>query len=42
MTIPMYREIAERLRQQIESGAFPSGAQMPTEQELAGPAQRVP
>jgi len=34
MTTPMYREIAERLRQQIESGEFPSGAQMPTEQDL--------
>lgn len=34
MTTPMYREIAERLRQQIESGEFESGAQMPTEQDL--------
>ena len=34
MTTPMYREIAERLRQQIESGDFKSGAQMPTEQDL--------
>jgi GntR family transcriptional regulator len=34
MTTPMYREIAERLRQQIETGEFPSGAQMPTEQDL--------
>ena len=33
MTTPMYREIADRLRQQIESGAFSSG-QMPTEQDL--------
>jgi len=30
----MYREIAEQLRHRIESGEFPSGAQMPTEQEL--------
>jgi GntR family transcriptional regulator len=30
----MYREIAERLRQQIETGEFKSGAQMPTEQDL--------
>jgi GntR family transcriptional regulator len=30
----MYREIAERLRQQIETGEFESGAQMPTEQDL--------
>jgi GntR family transcriptional regulator len=34
MTTPMYREIAERLRQQIETGEFESGAQMPTEQDL--------
>jgi GntR family transcriptional regulator len=34
MTTPMYREIAERLRQQIETGEFKSGAQMPTEQDL--------
>ena len=34
MPTPMYRDIADRLRQQIESGAFPSGAQMPTEQDL--------
>jgi GntR family transcriptional regulator len=34
MTTPMYREIAEQLRHRIESGEFPSGAQMPTEQEL--------
>lgn len=34
MNTPMYRDIAERLRQQIESGAFSSGAQMPTELEL--------
>jgi GntR family transcriptional regulator len=34
MTTPMYRDIAERLRQQIEDGAFPSGGQLPTEQDL--------
>ena len=34
MTTPMYREIAERLRQQIETGGLKSGAQMPTEQDL--------
>ena len=34
MKTPMYRDIAERLRQQIESGAFSPGAQMPTELEL--------
>ena len=34
MTTPMYREIAERLRQQIETGEFEAGAQMPTEQDL--------
>ena len=31
---PMYREIAERLRQQIEAGEFKAGGQMPTEQDL--------
>jgi GntR family transcriptional regulator len=34
MITPMYREIAEQLRRRIESGEFPSGAQMPTEQAL--------
>ena len=34
MTTPMYRDIAEQLRQQIETGKFKSGAQMPTEQDL--------
>jgi GntR family transcriptional regulator len=34
MTTPMYREIAERLRQQIQSGTFAAGAQLPTELEL--------
>ena len=34
MTTPMYREIAEQLLQRIESGEFPSGLQMPTEQDL--------
>lgn len=34
MTTPMYREIAEQLRQQIQSGKFAAGAQLPTELEL--------
>jgi len=34
MTTPMYREIADQLRQRIESGGFESGAQMPTEADL--------
>lgn len=34
MTTPMYREIAEQLRQRIESGDFPSSAQMSAEQDL--------
>ena len=34
MTTPMYREIADQLLQRIESGEFPSGLQMPTEQDL--------
>jgi len=34
MANPMYRQIAEALRQQIESGALPSGSQLPTELEL--------
>ena len=34
MTTPMYREIAEQLRERIESGEFGSGTQMPTEQDL--------
>ena len=34
MTTPMYRDIAERLRQQIENGDFKSGGQLPTEQDL--------
>ena len=34
MANPMYREIADRLREQIEAGEFKSGAQMPTEQDL--------
>jgi GntR family transcriptional regulator len=33
MTTPMYREIADQLRQRIESGEFPSG-KMPTESDL--------
>jgi GntR family transcriptional regulator len=34
MTTPMYREIADRLRQQIASGEFEAGKQLPTEQDL--------
>jgi len=34
MTTPMYREIADELRQQIESGEFEAGGQLPTEQDL--------
>ena len=31
---PMYRQIADDLRQKIESGAVPRGSQLPTELEL--------
>ena len=34
MADPMYRQIAEDLRQQIESGELAPGAQLPTELEL--------
>ena len=34
MANPMYRQIAEELRQQIESGALAPGSQIPTELEL--------
>jgi GntR family transcriptional regulator len=34
MADPLYRQIAEDLRQQIESGALPPGGQVPTELEL--------
>jgi GntR family transcriptional regulator len=34
MAIPMYRQIAEDLREQIESGALAPGSQLPTELEL--------
>jgi GntR family transcriptional regulator len=34
MAAPMYRQIAEDLRQRIESGELPPGSQLPTEQEL--------
>jgi GntR family transcriptional regulator len=34
MTTPMYREIADQLRQQIEAGEFEAGNQLPTEQDL--------
>ena len=32
--LPMYRQIADDLRQKIESGAVPPGSQLPTELEL--------
>ena len=34
MPEPMYRQIAEDLRQRIESGELPQGSQLPTELEL--------
>jgi GntR family transcriptional regulator len=34
VTTPMYREIADQLRSQIESGDFRAGKQLPTEQDL--------
>lgn len=34
MTTPMYREIADQLRWQIDSGEFQAGKQLPTEQDL--------
>jgi GntR family transcriptional regulator len=34
MTTPMYRDIADQLRQQIEAGEFEAGGQLPTEQDL--------
>ncbi len=34
MTEPMYRQIAQDLCQQIESGGLPSGEKLPTEQQL--------
>ena len=34
MADPMYRQIADDLRQQIESGELAPGAQLPTELEL--------
>jgi GntR family transcriptional regulator len=34
MTTPMYRDIADQLRQQIDSGEFEAGKQLPTEQDL--------
>jgi GntR family transcriptional regulator len=34
MTTPMYRDIADQLRQQIDSGEFEAGTQLPTEQDL--------
>jgi GntR family transcriptional regulator len=34
MTEPMYRQIADELRAQIESGAIAQGAKLPTESEL--------
>jgi GntR family transcriptional regulator len=35
VTEPMYRQIAQDLRQQIESGGLPSGGKLPTEQQLS-------
>jgi GntR family transcriptional regulator len=35
VTEPMYRQIAQDLRQQIESGGLPSGGRLPTEQQLS-------
>jgi GntR family transcriptional regulator len=34
MAAPMYRQVAEDLRQKIESGELPPGSQLPTELEL--------
>jgi GntR family transcriptional regulator len=34
MTTPMYRDIADQLRERIESGEFASGSRLPTEQDL--------
>src|SRR6476620_9885044 len=34
MAQPMYQQIAEDLREQIESGALPAGKQLPTELQL--------
>jgi GntR family transcriptional regulator len=36
MANPMYRQIAEDLRAQVESGDLPPGSQLPTELELRG------
>lgn len=36
--IPLYYQLAERLREQIESGELPPGAQLPAERELSGQA----
>jgi len=35
VTEPMYRQIAQDLRQQIESGGLPTGERLPTEQQLS-------
>lgn len=34
MAGPLYRQVADALRQDIESGTYPPGAQLPTEDEL--------
>ena len=41
MADPMYRQIAEDLRRQIETGELPAGAQLRTELELREKIQRV-
>jgi GntR family transcriptional regulator len=35
VTEPLYRQIAQDLREQIESGGLPSGGRLPTEQQLS-------
>jgi len=35
VTEPLYRQIAQDLREQIESGGLPSGERLPTEQQLS-------
>ncbi len=34
-TVPLYVQIKEHLRQQIESGVYPLGARLPSERELS-------
>ena len=38
---PMYQQIADDLRGQIESGELPQGSQLPTELELCDAVQRL-